>query len=114
MSEAHRTRRTGIAADVLEQRPEQLVVDLTDVTFIDCAAARVLAAANRVLPRDRQAVIRRPSRAVRWLLDVTGMSAGFWFDYSLPRRTFQSATPAAPAGVAERGAGHRAAGRGQL
>jgi anti-anti-sigma factor len=108
----HALRRA--LADVLEQRPEQLVLDLTDVTFMDCAAARVLAAGSRVLPGDRQAVIRRPSRAVRRLLDVTGMSAGFWFDYSLPRKTFQSATPAAPAWTAARAAEHRVADRGQL
>lgn len=69
---------------VLEQRPEQLVLDLTDVTFIDCAAARVLAAAGRALPGARKAVIRRPSRAVRRVLELTGVFAGFWTDYSQP------------------------------
>ena len=71
-------------SEVLEQRPERLVLDLTDVTFIDCAAARVLAAAGRALPGARKAVIRRPSRAVRRMLELTGISAGFWIDHSLP------------------------------
>ena len=70
--------------EVLEQRPERLVLDLTDVTFIDCAAARVLDAAGRALPGGRKAVIRRPSRAVRRVLELTGIAAGFWIDYSLP------------------------------
>lgn len=95
-------------AEVLDQRPEQLVLDLTDVTFIDCASARVLTAASRALPGDQRAVIRRPSRVVRRLLELTGMSAGFRIDYSLPRRTFQSVTPATPAGAAARGAGQPA------
>lgn len=94
--------------EVLEQRPERLVLDLTEVTFIDCAAARVLAAAGRALPGDQQAIIRRPSLVVRRLLELTGMSAGFRVDYSLPRRTFQSVTPVASAGAAARGAGHPA------
>ena len=77
-------RRT--LTEVLDQRPERLVFDLADVTFIDCASARVLADAGRALPGSRKAVIRRPSRAVRRVLELTGMSACLWIEYSAPGR----------------------------
>lgn len=70
--------------EVLGQRPERLVLDLAQVAFIDCASARLLATASRALPGARKAVIRRPSRAVRRVLDLTGMSTCFWIEYSRP------------------------------
>lgn len=72
--------------EVLDQRPERLFFDLADVTFIDCAAARALTAAGRALPGSRKAVIRRPSRVVRRLLDLAGISACFWIEDSVPVR----------------------------
>lgn len=71
---------------VLEQRPERLVLDLTDVTFIDCAAVRVLAAACHAMPGSGRAVLRRPSRTVRRVLELTGMTACFQIECSAPGR----------------------------
>jgi anti-sigma B factor antagonist len=63
--------------EVLDKGPERLILDLADVTFIDCASARVLAAASRALPGSRKAVIRRSSRPVRRVLALTGITACF-------------------------------------
>jgi anti-anti-sigma factor len=63
--------------EALSQRPERLVFDLGRVDYIDCASLRALAAARRVLPGHGKAIIRRPSRAVRRVLELTGMSACF-------------------------------------
>jgi anti-sigma B factor antagonist len=64
--------------EALSQRPERLVFDLGRVGYIDCASLRALAAASHALPGRRKAVIRRPGRTVRRVLEVTGMSACFW------------------------------------
>jgi anti-anti-sigma factor len=63
--------------EALNQRPERLVLDLGRVDYIDCASLRVLAAAGRALPGREKAVIRRPSQAVRRVLELTGMSDCF-------------------------------------
>lgn len=76
-----------VLTEVLDRRPERLVLDLAQVTFIDCASARVLAAASRALPGSREAVISRQSRAVRRVLELTGMSACFRIVHSLPGRS---------------------------
>jgi anti-anti-sigma factor len=81
---------------VLDQGPERLILDLAGVTFIDCAATRTLAAASRALPGSRKAVIRRPGRAVRRILELTGMSRCFWIQYSRPGCDF-ARTPRAHA-----------------
>lgn len=73
-----------VLREVLDQRPERLVLDLAEVFFIDCAAARELAAASRALPGSRKAVVRRQSRAVRRVLELTGMSACFRNEDALP------------------------------
>lgn len=66
--------------EVLDHRPERLVFDLAEAAFIDCASARVLAAASRALPQARKAVICRPSRAVDRILQLSGMSTYFWIE----------------------------------
>ena len=95
-------------SEVADRGPERLVLDLAEVTFIDCAAARVLVAASRALPNGRKAVIRRPSRMVDRVLQLTGMSAYFWIErppprYRLtrpprPRRSHEIRTAVLPAG----------------
>jgi anti-anti-sigma factor len=62
---------------VLAQRPERLALDLAGVTFMDCAAARVLAAASRDLPGTGRAVIGRISRPARRTLHLAGLSSCF-------------------------------------
>jgi anti-sigma B factor antagonist len=58
---------------ILAQRPQRLVFDLTRVTFMDCAAARLIAGTDRSLPDGKRPVLRRPSTEVRRVLELTGL-----------------------------------------
>ena len=60
---------------ILAQRPQRLVFDLTRVTFMDCAAARLIAGTDRSLPDGQRPVLRRPSAEVRRILELTGLAA---------------------------------------
>jgi anti-anti-sigma factor len=61
-------------ARVLADGPQQLVLDLAGVTFIDCASARLLAGAGRHLPAGVRPVVRSPSLVVRRVLALTGLA----------------------------------------
>ena len=60
---------------ILDTRPERLVLDLTRTSFLDCGSARMIVATGRSLPAGRRPVIRRPSPAVRRILELTGLDA---------------------------------------
>ena len=60
-------------APILAERPQYLVFDLDRVSFIDCAAARLITGTGRSLPAGRRPVIRPPSTAVRRILKLTGL-----------------------------------------
>jgi anti-anti-sigma factor len=60
---------------VLDKQPRGLALDLGDVEFMDCAAARVIARAAAALPGEYRLTIRRPSLAVRRLIELTGLDA---------------------------------------
>jgi anti-anti-sigma factor len=62
-------------AQILAVGPQRLVFDMAGVGFIDCAAARLIVGTGRCLPTGRQPVIRRPSLAVRRMLELTGLAA---------------------------------------
>ncbi len=57
---------------ILCTRPRRLVLDMAGTGFIDCGSARLIASAARFLPGSRP-VIRHPSRAVRRVLELTGL-----------------------------------------
>lgn len=49
------------------------VIDASDVTFLDARGLRLLVREARAgVPRDRRPVLRRPTRVVRRVIDVTG------------------------------------------
>jgi anti-sigma B factor antagonist len=55
-----------------------IVVDLTDVTFIDSSGLRsLLGASRRAGERSGTVVLRSPSPAVQRLLEITGTTAQF-------------------------------------
>jgi anti-anti-sigma factor len=66
---------SGQLAQILARKPQQLVFDMARVGFLDCAAARLIAGPGRSLPEGRRPVIRRPSPAVRRILELTGLDA---------------------------------------
>lgn len=60
---------------VLGTAPRRLILDLAGATFMDCGSARLIASAARFLPEGSCPIIRRPSRAVRRVFELTGFDA---------------------------------------
>ena len=60
---------------VAREKPGQLVFDLARTDFMDCGSARLIVGAGEWLPEGQRPVIRRPSRAVRRILELTGLEA---------------------------------------
>lgn len=58
----------------LDRQPSRIVVDLGDVRYLDCAAARVIAQAAEALPGHRL-IILNPVPMVRRLLELTDLAA---------------------------------------
>ena len=61
-------------AQILEDGPQRLVFDMSGVHFMDCATVRLIAGTGRCLPQGRRPIIRRPSLAVRRVLELTGLA----------------------------------------
>jgi anti-anti-sigma factor len=59
---------------VLAARPRQLIFDLAQVTFADCASARLITHAGRYLPAGRGPVVKNPVPVVRRIFEVTGLA----------------------------------------
>lgn len=59
---------------VLADGPQRLVLDLADVTYIDCASARLITGTGRHLPAGVRPAIRLPSMVVRRVLALTGLA----------------------------------------
>jgi len=64
----------------LARQPRRLVLDLARVTFVDVAAARLLAGATRPLPAAGPPVLRRASPEARRVLALTGLDSLCEFD----------------------------------
>jgi len=63
-----------------------IVIDLTDVTFIDSSGLRsLLSASRRAGERDGGVLLRSPSAAVRRLLEITGTTGQFRIEGSATR-----------------------------
>jgi anti-sigma B factor antagonist len=60
---------------ILATKPRRLVLDMAGTDFMDCGSARLIASARWWLPDDARLVVRRPSRAVRRVLELTGLDA---------------------------------------
>jgi anti-anti-sigma regulatory factor len=46
---------------------------MSGTDFLDCGCARLIATARSALPADADMTIRQPSRAVRRVLELTGL-----------------------------------------
>ncbi len=68
-----------VDAAILDGESElPVVIDLTEVTFIDSSGLRsLLSASRRAGERGTEVVLRSPSAAVRRLLEITGTEAQF-------------------------------------
>ena len=65
---------------VLARQPRRLVLDLAQVTFVDVAAARLLAGTTRPQPAAGPPVLRRAGPETRRILALTGLDALCQFD----------------------------------
>jgi anti-sigma B factor antagonist len=68
---------TAWFAEVLAKRPQRLVLDLANVTFVDCAGLTPIARARRALGPGRPVILRSPVPQVRQLLKITRMDQLF-------------------------------------
>jgi anti-anti-sigma factor len=64
---------TGPLERICRARPRRLIFDAAQVTFMDCASARLIAGSARWLPAGTKPVISRPSPTVRRVLQVSGI-----------------------------------------
>jgi len=62
---------TARLTDLLAKRPQRLVLDLANVTFMDCAGITPIARAYRALPPGHPVILRSPARQARQLLKIT-------------------------------------------
>ena len=65
---------------ILHTSPRRLILDMAGAGFMDCGSARLIAGAARFLPEGSRLIIRRPSRAVRRVLELTGFDADLEID----------------------------------
>jgi anti-anti-sigma factor len=66
---------TNRLALVRREEPRQLIFDTAQVTFIDCASARLIAATGGWLPLGVKPVIARPPPVVRRVFQASGLGA---------------------------------------
>jgi anti-sigma B factor antagonist len=60
--------------DIVDQHPSQIVLDLTDMGFIDCSGIAVIAAARAALPaQECEIILRAPNRLARKVFQLTGL-----------------------------------------
>jgi anti-anti-sigma factor len=77
-SELDLTTRPALAERLslmMRTRPRRLVLDMAGTCFMDCGSARLIVSAAQFLPEGRRLIIRHPSRAVRRVLELTGLDA---------------------------------------
>ena len=66
---------TSRLARVRREEPRRLIFDTAQVTFLDCASARLLAGTDDWLPAGVKPVIACPAPVVRRVFQVSGLSA---------------------------------------
>jgi anti-anti-sigma regulatory factor len=56
-------------------RPQRLVFEMSQVTYLDCASARLIAGTGEWLPADVKPVVSNPSPIVRRVFLASGIGA---------------------------------------
>ena len=65
----------GRLSRIGEMRPRRLVFEMSQVTYLDCASARLIAGTGDWLPAGVKPVVSRPSPIVRRVLQASGIGA---------------------------------------
>jgi anti-sigma B factor antagonist len=91
-------RLQAVVVDLVDRGCNQLILDLDQVSFLDCAGIRVLVDARRRVQEHGGSVrLVRPRPLVWRVLALTGMSTVFPIDTSLGEATASTAWPHAAA-----------------
>lgn len=67
----------ALLLEVAAMRPRRLVVDLAEVTFMDCSGVAPIVRARRMLPARCPVIVRSPSHQARRLLQLTGLDRAY-------------------------------------
>jgi len=67
-------------AEITRRDPQRLVIDLTEVTFLDSAGLRAFVRARKALPERCPVILRCPQRKIRQVVEMTGLGTVFVFD----------------------------------
>lgn len=73
-------------ARVVDRAPTRLDIELSGLSFIDCAGARALTWPRRVLPEGCPVVLCGPGPSARRVLELTGAADGCVIEYLPPPR----------------------------
>ena len=65
----------GRLSRIRAMRPRRLVFEMPQVTYLDCASARLIAGTGDWLPAGVKPVVSRPSPIVRRVLQASGIGA---------------------------------------
>ena len=65
----------GRLSRIREMRPSRLVFEIAQVSYMDCASARLIAGTGDWLPPGVKPVVSRPSPVVRRVLEASGIGA---------------------------------------
>jgi anti-anti-sigma factor len=65
----------GRLSRIREMMPRRLVFEMAQVTYLDCASARLIAGTGDWLPAGVKPVVSRPSPIVRRVLQASGIGA---------------------------------------
>jgi anti-sigma B factor antagonist len=66
--------------DVARKNPQRLVINLTDVDFLDSTGLHAFVRIRKELPEDCPIVLRSPRQQVRRVFEITGLSPVFTFE----------------------------------
>jgi anti-anti-sigma factor len=65
----------GRLSRIREMKPSRLVFEMAQVTYLDCASARLIAGTGDWLPAGVKPAVSRPSPIVRRVLQASGIGA---------------------------------------
>jgi anti-sigma B factor antagonist len=65
---------------VARKSPQRLVINLTDVEFLDSTGLHAFVRVRKELPEDCPIVLRSPRQQIRRVFEITGLSPVFVFE----------------------------------
>lgn len=66
---------THLLRQIAQLKPERIIFEMSQVSFVDCASMRLIASAGLSLPEGARPVLKDPRRVVRRVLELTDLDA---------------------------------------